>query len=237
MRRFLVLFVTAVMLTATFASPAGATKPSSDGEHKVTICHATRSLSNPYVVITIDEAAWEGDGPRAHGTNHDRSKDGHEWTDWLLADGQGIEDCPDPTGPPPSQSCPDADYIVTFGERLRWTSNTPSRTASLDTTLGIPAGTYKVTLGSSDPLHPGDATQLNEQWRADFGAEGFSEYSLDLPDALDYAETVLPKTVTFAATVNVIWAEHWDVNPANTSLSVDSVEPVCVGLNDIVGTE
>lgn len=43
---------------------------------------------------------FEGDGPRAHGTNHDREKDGYEWTDYLLAEGQGIEDCPDPMGPP-----------------------------------------------------------------------------------------------------------------------------------------
>jgi hypothetical protein len=42
-------------------APAMATKPGTSDEaavagHKVTICHATNSASNPFVVITIDVA-------------------------------------------------------------------------------------------------------------------------------------------------------------------------------------
>ncbi len=44
------------------ALPAGAT---SGDPHKVTLCHATASTSNPYVVITVDVASVLGD--RGHG--------------------------------------------------------------------------------------------------------------------------------------------------------------------------
>jgi hypothetical protein len=46
------------------ASLASATKP--DPEHKVTICHATASKSNPYVVITVDIASIVGDSGHGH---------------------------------------------------------------------------------------------------------------------------------------------------------------------------
>ena len=47
------------------ASLASATKP--DPEHKVTICHATASATNPYVVITVDVASIVGDS--GHGSS------------------------------------------------------------------------------------------------------------------------------------------------------------------------
>jgi hypothetical protein len=46
------------------ASLASATKP--DPLHKVTICHATASASNPYVVITVDIASIVGDSGHGH---------------------------------------------------------------------------------------------------------------------------------------------------------------------------
>lgn len=47
------------------ASAASATKP--DPLHKVTICHATASKTNPYVVITVDIASIVGDS--GHGNS------------------------------------------------------------------------------------------------------------------------------------------------------------------------
>jgi hypothetical protein len=47
------------------ASMASATKP--DPDHKVTICHATASATNPYVVITVDVASIVGDS--GHGNS------------------------------------------------------------------------------------------------------------------------------------------------------------------------
>ena len=46
------------------ASLASATKPEPD--HKVTICHATASATNPYVVITVDVASIVGDSGHGH---------------------------------------------------------------------------------------------------------------------------------------------------------------------------
>lgn len=50
------------------ALPAAAT-PRVGGEHKVTICHVTNSATNPYVVIEVDVAAFDGEGANDH-TQH-----------------------------------------------------------------------------------------------------------------------------------------------------------------------
>ena len=46
-------------------SPALATKP--DPLHQVTICHRTNSVTNPYVIITVDEASVDGDAGNDNG--------------------------------------------------------------------------------------------------------------------------------------------------------------------------
>ncbi|MGI9608674.1 MAG: hypothetical protein ACR2NL_00115, partial [Acidimicrobiia bacterium] len=90
MKRMALVAALAMAITA-IAAPAMATKPDDssgleDG-HKITICHATRSLSNPYVKITIDIAAWDIEDPDSndHGPeHHKRTKDGVTWADYAL---------------------------------------------------------------------------------------------------------------------------------------------------------
>ena len=60
-------------LAALLVAPASATPPV-DGEHQVTICHVTESEGNPYVLITVDVAAFDGEGANDH--SHHEAKDG-----------------------------------------------------------------------------------------------------------------------------------------------------------------
>ncbi|MEO8510469.1 MAG: SpaA isopeptide-forming pilin-related protein [Chloroflexota bacterium] len=51
--------------------PALATQPDSSGEHKVTICHRTNSITNPYTVNTVDYSSVDG------GLVHDNGNGDH----------------------------------------------------------------------------------------------------------------------------------------------------------------
>ena len=65
-RRTGIVGVIALMAAASlgvFAHVAGATKPP---DHKITICHATDSYTNPYVVITVDVASVHFAGHEGH---------------------------------------------------------------------------------------------------------------------------------------------------------------------------
>lgn len=66
----------AVAAAALFALPsiATATPANDDGTHQVTICHVTESEGNPYVMITVDVAAFDGEGANDH--SHHVAKDG-----------------------------------------------------------------------------------------------------------------------------------------------------------------
>lgn len=89
MRKVLALMGATAVASVTFAAGSAlATQPYGnaylDGTvvnayvedgHKVTICHRTGSASNPYVVITVDVAAIDGDGAADH-DHHDQVGNG-----------------------------------------------------------------------------------------------------------------------------------------------------------------
>jgi hypothetical protein len=99
-----------VLLGAT--APAAATDDEEKGDHKVTICHATGSDTNPYVQITVDWHAL-----KAHHSEHwgDIIPGGHKWggQNWDV-DGQaiyynGCVPCPPEEEPEPEPEEPPAE--------------------------------------------------------------------------------------------------------------------------------
>ena len=233
MKRVFLTAALALMLFVASVGVAGATKPPADGAdpadgHKITICHATSSLSNPDVEITIDVAAWNDPrDPKHHGDHHTSTKDGVTWSDYVLEEGgECAIDEPPPPPPPPTSCDLDSDIVIDFsGDKLIASDGHRTQTIS---GLSIPAGLYAVVLGSSDDPH--DLPQQNEQWRALFGGSTYSNYAPDLPDG--WPAGVLQETyvgdVFLGSAVDTIVAEHWSV--AQTSLSADSVIPECIGL-------
>ncbi len=73
-RRPAALAATLALASVLFVAPATATPKDAGGEHTITICHVTNSATNPYVVITVDVAAFDGEGKNDH--MHHVSKDG-----------------------------------------------------------------------------------------------------------------------------------------------------------------
>ncbi len=99
MKRVIMAGLLAVGLMVAVVGVAGATESPVD-DHKITICHATASLSNPYVEITIDLSAWnDPTDPKHHGDHHTRTKRGVTWSDYVLEEGQECSLNP-PSDPP-----------------------------------------------------------------------------------------------------------------------------------------
>ncbi len=68
------------LVLMTTATPASATKPGDDGEHKVYVCHATSSDTNPYVVIHVDVASTRYKGHLMHRDSPNKTwKDAGTW--------------------------------------------------------------------------------------------------------------------------------------------------------------
>jgi hypothetical protein len=119
-----------LVLTSVFGGGFGSSRPATaqpEQEHKVTICHRTDAVKNPYVVITVDSSAADGQPPAKgdHALEHvgpiasseavaQMLKDQHiEWGDIIpphdnfgglnwTAEGQAIfkNDCKAPEKPP-----------------------------------------------------------------------------------------------------------------------------------------
>ncbi len=68
------VLLAASLLTVAMAIPALATPDSGDG-HTVEICHVTNSRTNEFVVVTVDVAAFDGEGSNDH--SHHENKFGN----------------------------------------------------------------------------------------------------------------------------------------------------------------
>ncbi len=89
-KRKLALFVAAVAVVGAASPAPGRAQPPAHGDHKVTICHVTGSARNPWVVITIDRAAWDGNGANDH-THHEKNgRSDHELVGLSCGDVGGI---------------------------------------------------------------------------------------------------------------------------------------------------
>lgn len=67
--RSIAVFASVAALGITQASIVAASNKGTD--HKITICHRTNSMSNPYVQITVDKASADGQGGKGdHYANH-----------------------------------------------------------------------------------------------------------------------------------------------------------------------
>jgi hypothetical protein len=230
------------MVMGLFASPAFATKPDSSSDlvegHKIWICHATRSLSNPYVKILIDIAAWDIADPDSndHGPQHHlREKDGVVWGDYALENAE--DECSLDVPPPPQLLCPDGslvDYVVEFdGSKLTYSNQTLSANAD------IPAGTYDVILGSGDVDRGGNPPddplfQPHESWR--LAGDTPTAYTPDLADdAVEVHIVTGGLTVVFNSAVSQVTAQHWSVVHTDDT-NPNSVIPEFACLTETGGT-
>ena len=77
LRRSIVGVGAASVIGAMIAAPAGAAPVKA---HKVTICHRTNSITNPYTKITVDESSADGSGTAKGQGDHYINHVGEVWT-------------------------------------------------------------------------------------------------------------------------------------------------------------
>jgi hypothetical protein len=216
--RKLALFASLVLLVVAVAAPASATKPGTDpgleDGHKIWICHTTRSLSNPYVKILIDIAAWDIADPDSddHGPEHHaREKDGIEWADYALE--EATDECVLDPPPPTEVACLDTGQLVNYVIEFDGTKLYPQSQTKLTASANIPEGTYDVILVSGDDPRGGILDQPNEQWllRGTDETGNHSGYSAHLDDDGVAKSGVWNNagTVTFDHDVTTVTVDHW----------------------------
>jgi hypothetical protein len=139
--------------------------------------------------------------------------------------------------PAPPLMCPSGDRVDVIVEFPGPRQLIAKRTIEISVGHMVPAGTYRVILGTSD-VGRGRAAQDHEQWRVRFGVvvTGFSEDLPDVPleDVLSHV-TYLSGTVNVPAGVTEVVAQHWSIEPGNvdTTNYHNSVTPdyVCLVLS------
>lgn len=146
-----VLLGLTMVLGAAFDRSAQATKP--EPEHKVMLCHATSSRSNPYVLIEVDAASVQFDGHDGHdGPVFSADLPEHEpWGDvippfdygddlhyagknWPTGEGLLAAACTMPTPSTTSSSTTSSTTSTTSSTSSSTTSSTTSSTSSTTTT-------------------------------------------------------------------------------------------------------
>lgn len=159
--RLLTALVFAVVAAFAVVPTVGATHPP---DHKVTICHATSSAQNPYVVITVDKASTTAEGHASHGNDiippfpASGVVGGLNWTSQgqaIYANGCHVAVTPYPTKtPPPPTATPTktpAPPTATPVPPTATPTNTPVPTATPTNTPPVSTPTTTVTPPTNTP--------------------------------------------------------------------------------------
>jgi hypothetical protein len=89
------IVVLALAAATVVPAAAMATQPDEDGVHKVHLCHVTNSATNEHVLISVDVAAFDGNGENDHTLHGDElatKLDNGEYTCDVNDDGGGGDD-------------------------------------------------------------------------------------------------------------------------------------------------
>ena len=208
----------AAMVVAVAILPlhsAFATKP--DPNHKVTICHRTHSASNPYVIITVDEASVNGDTGDDHGQgDHQTHNEGGAVGS--VADAQALKDAGDWWGDiiPPFYENGDDGYWP----KLNWDATGQAVFENGCNPTPLPPEEGQPTLDSSVECDL-DNSQYIITYTGD-GGEGFT----DSDPALPVTHTIAGNSVSDSLEVTFNYEEQDSITLTETvELDGDCVPP------------
>ena len=141
--------------------------------------------------------------------------------------------------PPPLDACTGHENrtVVRFDEKIGNPGHPLLDEESAAVLINIAAGTYVVTLQSTDDAHPLGETQNFEQWFAVFG-NGGGEFETsgtisDLPTADITINEVLPGQLVLGADVTFIIARHDLAGAWPNAVDPESIEAVCMALDRV----
>jgi len=135
--------VAGIVMLGAGVSNAQATPGNPAPEHKIWICHATSSDTNPYEIINVDVASTKYEGHLAHKTDPNKQwKSDGTFGGLVHVDGQAK---PDIIGTPDAESAPaecfDSEPPVTTSTTSTTTTTTPPGTTTTTTPPVVPTTT------------------------------------------------------------------------------------------------